>query len=117
MMMNEKNKMCLIFMVMMFDEVQTYKNWGFIHPQIISRCSQLAQMGKNRNTEYIKKFGNRLLKLRTERGWSQYDLAATTGIDRSQLGKIERGEYNATLSTLKVIADAFDISVSELMAF
>lgn len=74
-------------------------------------------MGKTRNEEYIRAFGNRLLKLRTERGWSQLDLAGATSIDKSQLGKIERGEYNPTISTVKVLAEAFEMSVSELMNF
>lgn len=74
-------------------------------------------MGKTRDEVYIRAFGDRIRKLRISKNWSQYDLAAETGIDRSQLGKIERGEYNPTISTLKVLADTFGVSVSDLMDF
>ena len=42
---------------------------------------------------------------------SQEELAEICGLHRTYIGSIERGERNATLSTLQVLADALDISV------
>lgn len=45
-------------------------------------------------------------KARAERGLSQKQLSALTGIDQSDISKIERGLANPSVSTLKRIADA-----------
>jgi transcriptional regulator with XRE-family HTH domain len=77
----------------------------------------LASMGRTRDGEYLVAFGNQIRKLRTIREWSQYDLSAACGIDRSQLARIERGETNATLSTAKMISNALGVTMSELVNF
>lgn len=74
-------------------------------------------MGKTRDIQYLQKFGDRVRKLRTTKGWSQYDLAAASGVERSKLGHIERGSTNTTLSTAKLIAEAFEMTLSELVDF
>jgi XRE family transcriptional regulator, regulator of sulfur utilization len=61
-------------------------------------------------------FGDALRELREERGLSQEAAALSCGIDRSYFGKIERGEKNPTLDTLRKIADAFDTQPSALLA-
>ncbi len=45
-------------------------------------------------------------KARAAKGLSQKQLAALTGIDQSDISKIERGLANPSVSTLKRIADA-----------
>lgn len=70
---------------------------------------------KNRNEELLVKFGLHLRSLRKQRGWNQEDLAIKADIPNSQVGRIERGEVNVTLSTLKILADTLGISVSELL--
>ena len=45
---------------------------------------------------------------------SQESLADAAGIDRSHMGKIERGERNVTLLNLKRIAVALDVTLSAL---
>lgn len=52
---------------------------------------------------------------RKERGLSQEALADAAGIDRSHMGKIERGERNITLLNLLKIAAALDGSASDLL--
>ena len=68
-----------------------------------------------RNKELLQKFGQRLRKLREEKGLSQEQLAYTAEISTNQIGRIERGEINATLSTLNVIAVALKVSLAELV--
>jgi transcriptional regulator with XRE-family HTH domain len=67
--------------------------------------------------DIIKEFGNRVRELRTDKNWSQEDLADKTGFHRTYIGMIERGERNPSLKNLKKFAEAFGISLSELMKF
>ncbi len=50
--------------------------------------------------------GEAVLRARAAKGWSQKTLAAATGIDQSDISKIERGVANPSLSTLTRIANA-----------
>lgn len=58
-------------------------------------------------------FARRVRELRTARGWSQDELAAKSGLHRSYVGIVERGEKSATLDTVERIAKAFNVEVSE----
>ena len=46
---------------------------------------------------------------------SQEELAILCGLHRTYVGSVERGERNATLSTLEVFSAALGASVSELL--
>jgi transcriptional regulator with XRE-family HTH domain len=59
-------------------------------------------------------FARRVIALRAERGWSQDELAATSGLHRSYVGTIERCEKSVTIDTVEKIAKAFGVPVSEL---
>ena len=48
---------------------------------------------------------------------SQEVLAYTSDIPISQVGRIERGEINTTISTAKVLAKALNVSVKRLCDF
>jgi len=58
----------------------------------------------------------RLAALRSERGWSLQDLARRTGVSRSNLSRIERGEISPTADALVRLAAAYDQTLSGLMA-
>jgi transcriptional regulator with XRE-family HTH domain len=60
-------------------------------------------------------FGAAVRIARTVRGISQEELAHRSGIDRSYVGAIERGEQNSGLLHLVRIAAALDTTVSDLM--
>ncbi len=70
-----------------------------------------------KNKKYIKAFGKNLKKLRKAEGLSQEDLANDADIPLSQVGRIERGEVNTTISTTYVLAKALDVEVYELFKF
>lgn len=53
---------------------------------------------------------------RLELELSQEALAHLAGIDRSHMGKIERGERNVTLLNIERIAAALKIAPSDLLA-
>jgi len=47
-------------------------------------------------------------------GFSQEAFAARCGLDRTYVGSIEHGERNVALRNIRAIAQALDISISEL---
>ena len=66
--------------------------------------------------EPARAFGEAVRVLRTERGVAQEALAHLAGIERSHMGKIERGEHMPTLALILKIARALECSSAELMA-
>ncbi|MDW9957974.1 helix-turn-helix domain-containing protein [Sinorhizobium meliloti] len=55
--------------------------------------------------------GWNLRKMRVERGMSQELLALEAAIDRSYVGRIERGEENVTISVLEALSRALNVKV------
>jgi transcriptional regulator with XRE-family HTH domain len=68
-----------------------------------------------RNVEINKLFGNRLREERNAKGLSQHQLWLESGIVTSQIGKIERGVANPTLSTIVALARALKVSLDVLL--
>lgn len=65
--------------------------------------------------ELAKRFGERVSKLRTKKGWSQADLGRACEKDRQSIERIEKGSTNPTLHTIAQIADALGVSISTLL--
>ena len=61
-------------------------------------------------------FGRRVRKLRTDRGLSQEGLASTSGLHRTYIGGIERGERNVSLRNIDAIAHGLGIAIAEIFA-
>jgi transcriptional regulator with XRE-family HTH domain len=61
-----------------------------------------------------KKLGDRIRKLRSRKGWSQEEFAAISGVHRTYIGSVERGEKNLTISTLHTLAKTLDTSIAQL---
>lgn len=59
-------------------------------------------------------FGRRLAELRKQKGWSQEKLALESGIARSYLGGVERGQRNIALLNIYKLADALKVPVAML---
>jgi len=59
--------------------------------------------------------GSAIRSLRRERGLSQEALGFESGLDRTYVGGVERGERNPTLASLVTLANALDTSVESLM--
>lgn len=68
-----------------------------------------------KNKELTKALGERIRKLRMKQGLSQEGLANEADVPLSQIGRIERGENNPTISTLYVIANALEIDLKTLV--
>lgn len=56
-------------------------------------------------------FGNRLRELRTAKGISQENLSLMANIDRSYMGRLERGELNPTLTKICQLSEALEVDV------
>lgn len=67
------------------------------------------------DAELAQAFGMAVRAQRTERGIAQETLANLAGIERSHLGKIERGEHMPTLAIIFKIASALKCSTAVLM--
>lgn len=61
-----------------------------------------------------KKFGDRVRELREKRWLSQDKLAFESGIHRTWIGIVERGQRNLTLENIEKLAKALDVSLEEL---
>ncbi len=62
----------------------------------------------------LEKFGARIRELRKDAGLSQEKLAELAELHRTYISGVERGERNASLTSIVRIANALDISLSEL---
>jgi transcriptional regulator with XRE-family HTH domain len=59
--------------------------------------------------------GVRIKKLRERKGWNLSELAQRSGISRSYLYQIERGDSTPTQDKIEKLAEAFDALPSELL--
>ncbi len=58
-----------------------------------------------------RRLGHRIRTLRLAKGWTQEDLAAEGGLDRSYASGLESGRRNATCLRLLAVAKALNVSV------
>ena len=61
-------------------------------------------------------FGLRIRELRTAKNISQEDLALRSGMDRSYVGGVERGERNISLVNIGKLADALEEDLALVFA-
>ena len=60
-------------------------------------------------------FGQRLIQLRKMRDWSQERLALESGLARSYVGGVERGQRNIALLNIYRLAEALRVPPSALL--
>ena len=56
----------------------------------------------------------RVRELRQDKGWSQEELAAASGLHRTYIGTVERAEQSITVDNVDKLANALGVAVSEL---
>lgn len=66
-------------------------------------------------TDIKSRFGKSVRKLRSQKGWSQEELASKCNLHRTYIGSVERGERNISLENIEKIADTLDVTVDELL--
>ena len=70
-----------------------------------------------RKTTILQKFARKIKDLRKLNRMSQEQLAEKADLSPTYIGNLERGEQNPTLTSLEKIADALNVSPSELLVF
>lgn len=66
---------------------------------------------------FLRLLGERIRKLRQERGLSQEELAFLSHTNQAHIARIESGKNNTTLDVVVSIAEGLSLSVSELFDF
>lgn len=66
-------------------------------------------------SELLKDFGEKLRAMRKKKSISQDTLSKLSDIDRSYVGRMDRGEVNITLDKLYAIAKALKCQPSDLL--
>ena len=61
------------------------------------------------------KIGTKIRELRLARGYSQEGIADLSGMGRTYMGRVERGEQNISIQNLIQIAFALGVEVGELI--
>ena len=59
--------------------------------------------------------GEAIRRIRVSKGISQEKLALLAEVDRSYLGRVERGDNNVTVLTLRKLAKALGVSLAKLI--
>lgn len=70
-----------------------------------------------KDKKLLKKFGKNVQILRKKAGLTQENLANDADIPLSQIGRIERGEINTTISTAYALSKALKIDLPDLFRF
>lgn len=61
-------------------------------------------------------FGLCVRTLRQEQGWTQVEFSERCGFYQTYLSRIENGQANPTLNAMEVIANAFGLTIFELLS-
>jgi transcriptional regulator with XRE-family HTH domain len=67
------------------------------------------------NYDPLELFGQHLIELRKAKGWSQERLALESGLARSYIGGIERGQRNLALINICVLSETLGVTPSEML--
>jgi transcriptional regulator with XRE-family HTH domain len=62
-----------------------------------------------------RQVGLRIKALRAKKGITQDQLAELAGLNRTHLYRLESGKQSITLRTMKIVADALDVRVRDLV--
>jgi len=72
---------------------------------------------KKPNKKFLKILGKHIRELREKQGISQSQLGFETGLHRDQIGRIELGKQNTSITNIEAIASALEISLKDLVDF
>lgn len=73
------------------------------------------RIGRIAQADLLRNLGLQIVKLRKGRGWNQGDLAKRLGVNRSNVGKWERGLSAPSLEDLTVLATLLGVTLDELV--
>lgn len=67
--------------------------------------------------EFLRKLGKHVIKIRTQKGWSQSELARNCDKERQSIERLENGKINPSAYYLLQVANGLEISLNELLNF
>jgi transcriptional regulator with XRE-family HTH domain len=70
-----------------------------------------------RDQDFINNVCNKIIEIRKSKGIVQEDLVDRTGFNLKQIGNIERGVSNTSISNIAAIARALEVHPRELLNF
>ena len=69
----------------------------------------------NNKEKILVRFAAHLTKLRQQKGYSIRQLAAASGLEYSQIQRIEKGKVNFAFTTLAALAQGLDMDLHTLL--
>ena len=75
----------------------------------------MPNLSRNRQDPVLVALGEAIRRVRLSKDISQERLALLAEVDRSYVGRVERGDNNVAVLTLFRLAGALGISISKLM--
>jgi len=75
----------------------------------------MASRQRIRDTETINLFARNMRSIRQSQGLSMVSLSTLMNVEYVQVANLELGKRDPSLSMLKRVADALNISISELL--
>ena len=75
----------------------------------------MPNLSRNRQDPVLVSLGEAIRRVRLSMGISQEKLALLAEVDRSYVGRVERGDNNVAVLTLARLAQALDTSIAQLM--
>jgi ribosome-binding protein aMBF1 (putative translation factor) len=87
----------------------------------VTVAHEARELRKRQSTESDLRFPLRaqlarnLVRLRTERGWTQEDLAEKTGLHRNQIGAIEQRRQSTGIDIIQILSHTFGVLPGELL--
>jgi transcriptional regulator with XRE-family HTH domain len=67
------------------------------------------------DSQFLQEIGARIKKLRIEKNISQNELAMMCEFEKASMSRIESGQTNTTILTLRKICSALDLHICDLM--
>ncbi len=64
-----------------------------------------------------KETGRRLRQFRSDAGLTQVGLAEKSGVDANTIARLERGEHTPSHQTLKRLAEALRVTISDILGY
>ncbi len=75
----------------------------------------MPNLSRNRQDPALVALGEAIRRVRLSKDISQEKLALLAEVDRSYVGRVERGDNNVAVLTLARLASALDMSIAKLM--
>jgi len=89
---------------------------GTMAPAFPDDSGTTATIDSIKPTENLSELGQRVREIRKSRGDSLAALSLVSGVSKSMISKIERGEVTPSTTILAKVAEALGVTFSELMA-